>query len=191
MLKKIFYFFALLGPLLSENFYAPTLFNIKIPTIFYLTIFLFYFLFGNKEYTYQLLTKNIVAKFMLAYLFILIINNAFIVGKLFWRMDEYSNVLWLSTLKRVLFVVLIFWVFDKPKEVIKLFMFYLGGIFLSALAAYLQMLVLHHGIFSSSDISSNEGYLRATGFYDNPNEFGFSIVVLLSISIYQYIKTKK
>ena len=190
MLKKILYIIAFLSPMLSESDYVSVFNGLKIPTLFYMLCFLWLLVFDHSKYTFSYLKKNTISYFMISYLLILALNNYFVNEDLFWYIKGSSSVLWLSTLKRVLFVFLVFWVFETEKEVIKYMFFYLMGLFSSVIASYVEMLVFHHAIFDSTVTAGNEGYLRATGFFENPNVFGFSVVILLAGCIYYFQKTR-
>lgn len=168
-----------------ENTYFEILGH-KIPTMVYLGLFPFYLVTRRARRSWRVLFRNRTFVSALGYLGILVVNALFVLKDLFWRPDKYTNSLWLSTFGRIIFVLLIFWVFEKERDVIKLVAAYGLGLALSALSSYPAMFLLHHYIFNSNVTVGNEGYQRAMGFFLNPNLFGLSVTYLILVLLYLY-----
>ena len=61
---------------------------------------------------------------------------------------------------------------------------------LSSFAAYPEMFILKHHLFS--DVSEgNEGYQRAMGFFGNPNDFALATVIATIFIYHKYLLTRR
>ena len=184
-IKKAFYIIEFLSPLLAESSLID-IYGYKIPALFFISLFPIVFLKAHKKDLLINVKYNIVIKYVCLYILIVFFNYLFVVGDLFWRPYPEIGPLYIGLIRRLIFVMVVYYTFSDEKEAIKLFLFYCGGLLISGLSAYIEMLVLRHNIFNADLTEGNEGYLRAMGFFYNPNEFGLTIVIVITVLLFLY-----
>lgn len=121
-----FSLFALLGSLLSEVIYGPTIVHLRTPEVFCLLAFVSLLSFARKG-TINHVQKNKPFKFANAYYLVYQISYEVVIGKLFWKMNAFSNFSWEKVLSDFLFAKMFLWAFDDDKEVMKGVLFSFTG----------------------------------------------------------------
>jgi O-antigen ligase len=186
--RKITYGIAFFSPLLGETDLI-VIGGVKIPAVLSILFFIAAFFLSRKK-DLSFLFRNKIFIYAILYLLVIFLNYAFVLHDLFFKVYEELTPLWISIFRRLITVMFIFFAFRDESEAMKLFYFYCGGLVLSSLAAYPEMFVIKHHLFSDTTVG-NEGYQRAIGFFSNPNDFALTTVIAAIFIYHRYLLTHR
>jgi O-antigen ligase len=165
-----------------------TIGSVKVPALFSFLFFGTAFVLSRRK-DFSFLFRNRIFNLGLLYFIVIFLNYAFVNKDLFFKVYDELTPLWISLFRRIVTALFIFFTFRDERQAIRIFHFYIGGLVLSSLAAYPEMLILKHHLFDPGVSEGNEGYQRAIGFFSNPNDFALTTVISIIYIYHRYLRT--